>query len=233
MSRTWARGPAERRDERRVDLVAFDVDGTLLQHADGKVIWEILNRAFIGDDRVNGERFRLYQQGRLSYAEWVALDVEGWRRAGATRERILEVVAAELEPVKAAHETLEELQRRGYRLAVISGTLDVGFDLFFSDIKFCAIYLNRITFDTTGRIEAYKATRYDMAGKAVALGEIARRESLSLERCAFVGDHLNDVDVVRAAGLGIAFNPRSAELVEAADVVVRASDLGALLQYLP
>jgi phosphoserine phosphatase len=218
---------------RPVELVAFDVDGTLLQHPDGKVIWQVLNRAFVGDDGVNAERYRHFVQGRLSYPEWVALDIEGWRRAGATRDRILEVVEAELRPVPGARETLLELGRRGYGLAVISGTLDVGFDRFFSDLPFLGVYMNRIHFDQQGRIEGWQATDYDMSGKAEALRELACAQGLPLERCAFVGDHANDVEVTRAAGLGIAFNPRSDALVAVADRVVHAPELSAILPLLP
>ena len=218
---------------RAVDLIAFDVDGTLLEHRDGKVIWEVLNRAFVGDDRINGERYQLFRQGRLSYGDWVTLDIEGWRRAGATRERIHEVVRAELRPVARAHETLQELERRGYILAVISGTLDAGFELFFGDIAFRAVYMNRISFDAAGYIAGCEPTHYDMEGKARALEEIAEQEGLPLERCGFVGDHVNDVDVARAAGVGVAFNPRSEELEKTADHVVRADELSAILPLFP
>jgi len=74
---------------RRFDLVAFDVDGTLVHHAEDKTVWEVLNARFTGSDDQNAVRWRLYEEGKLSYAEWVALDIASWRAAGATRQEIV------------------------------------------------------------------------------------------------------------------------------------------------
>ena len=72
---------------RRFDLVAFDVDGTLVHHPKDKTIWEVLNLRFTGSDDQNAERWEQYKRGTLSYRDWVALDIEGWRAAGATLRR--------------------------------------------------------------------------------------------------------------------------------------------------
>ena len=80
------------RDRRKYDLICFDVDGTLIRHPSDKVIWEILNLRFTGDDSVNRERYRMYLNGEIDYAEWVRLDVGGWIEAGATRDRVVDAV---------------------------------------------------------------------------------------------------------------------------------------------
>ena len=63
---------------RRYDLVAFDVDGTLVHHPEDKTVWEVLNRRFTGSDDQNALRWDLYNRGKLSYAEWVTLDIGSW-----------------------------------------------------------------------------------------------------------------------------------------------------------
>src|SRR5512139_4309809 len=105
--------------QRAYDLICFDVDGTLVRHPTGKVIWEVLNERYIGDHSVNVERHRWFNEGRISYEQWVELDVQGWITAGATRGEIVEMVR-EFEHFDGAHETLQELKRRGARLAIIS-----------------------------------------------------------------------------------------------------------------
>jgi len=70
-----------------IALIAFDVDGTLVDHPQGKVIWELLNARFVGDDSLNHARYHDYKAGRIDYPTWVALDVEGWIAVGATRSR--------------------------------------------------------------------------------------------------------------------------------------------------
>jgi len=72
---------------RRFDLVAFDVDGTLVHHPEDKTVWEVLNRRFTGSDDQNEQRWALYRSGKLSYAEWVALDIGAWQAAGPPARR--------------------------------------------------------------------------------------------------------------------------------------------------
>ena len=216
---------------RRFDLVAFDVDGTLVHHPEDKTVWEVLNQRFTGSDDQNVLRWDLYKRGKLSYAEWVALDIASWRDAGATREAMTGSFG-ELTLVEGARETLRVLKSQGARLAVISGTLDLLLDALFPDHPFDEVYTNRIAFDPDGRISHWHATPFDMDGKGVALRSIALREDIPLARCAFVGDHANDVAAARLAGFSVAFNPKSAELEAAASAVVRSRDLRDILPHL-
>lgn len=216
---------------RRFDLVAFDVDGTLVHHPEDKTVWEVLNFRFTGSDDQNVERWALYNQGKLSYAEWVALDIASWRDAGATRDEILGSLDR-LTLVVGARETLHELKTRGTRLAVISGTLDLLLDSLFPDHPFDEVYANRIVFDLEGHISHWHATPFDMDGKGVALRAIAQREQIPLSRCAFVGDHANDLAAAQQAGFSVAFNPKSAELAAAASAVVVSCDLRDILPHL-
>jgi phosphoserine phosphatase len=216
---------------RRFDLVAFDVDGTLVHHPEDKTVWEVLNHRFTGSEDQNVGRYDLYKQGKISYAEWVALDIGSWRDAGATREAITGSFGA-LTLVEGARETLDTLKAHGARLAVISGTLDVMLDTLFPDHPFDEVYTNHIAFDAEGLIAHWRATPFDMDGKGIALRSIALREDIPLSRCAFVGDHANDLAAARLAGFSIAFNPKDAELEAAASAVVRSRDLRDILPHL-
>lgn len=216
---------------RRFDLVAFDVDGTLVEHPRNKTVWEVLNAAFAGGDDVNRERYAQYRAGRLSYADWVDLDVGSWRAAGATRADLVAALAP-LTLVRGARETLDAIKAHGMRLAVISGTLDLLLETLFPDHPFDEVYTNRIDFAADGSIASWRATPYDMEGKAVALRKIAAREGVPLSRCAFVGDHSNDLSAAKIAGFTVAFNPKSPDLEAIAGGVVRSTDLRDVLPYL-
>lgn len=200
------------------------MDGTLVDHPEGKVIWELLNRRFAGDDRINVSRYLDYKAGRIDYATWVALDVEGWIAGGATRSGILEEVR-KLRPIADAAETLHGLRDRGYRLAVISGTLDVVVDAFFQDHPFEKVFTNRLHFDSGDRLSGWEATPFDMEGKGRALRNLAELYGLPVERCAYVGDNINDVVVAQMAGFSVAFNPKVAELEEVVHTVIRSESL--------
>jgi phosphoserine phosphatase len=212
-------------------LVAFDVDGTLVRHPEGLTVWEVLNRHFAGSATINRERYAMFRAGRLSYAEWVALDIEGWRDAGAHRDDLV-AQFGELSLVPFTREALAALKARGLRLVIISGTLDLMLHTLLPDGPFDEIHANHIGFDDEGRIAHWRATPFDMEGKERLLRAIALREGIPLARCAFVGDSENDVWVARAAGVSIAFNPRSDELERSSTVVVRSDDLRDLLPHL-
>jgi phosphoserine phosphatase len=217
--------------ERRFDLVAFDVDGTLVEHPEGKTVWEVLNRRFTGNEGTNQERLEAYRAGLLTYADWVSLDVEGWRRAGATRAEIASSFAP-LRLVRGARETLDRLKQAGLGLVVISGTLDLLLETLLPGAPFDEIHCNRLHFDPDGKIASWTATPFDMAGKTECLRAIAARRGIPLSRTAFVGDSANDVWIAREAGLTIAFNPKSEEFERLAHVVVRSDDLRAILPHL-
>jgi phosphoserine phosphatase len=70
------------------------------------------------------------------------------------------------------------------------------------------------------------------ACKLNALRSLAGRFSVPPEEVVAVGDGLADVCMLRASGLGVALNPKDAEVAEAADVVIYGDfyDLAAALR---
>ncbi|MCU1688454.1 MAG: phosphoserine phosphatase, partial [Jatrophihabitantaceae bacterium] len=50
----------------------------------------------------------------------------------------------------------------------------------------------------------------DRAGKATALAHFAAQFGIPLEQTVAIGDGANDIDMIEAAGLGIAFNAKAA-----------------------
>ena len=213
---------------RKFDLISFDVDGTLVEHPSGKVIWELLNLKYVGSEAVNQDRYKDYLAGRLTYDQWVEADVSGWMQKDATREEILEVVR-EFRPNPGAVETVLELKSRGYILSVVSGTIDIVVDTLFADLPFEDVFTNRIFFDEQGKLTRWQATPFDIFGKPVALKELARKYDTSVDRIAFIGDGENDVPLLDVAGYFVAFNPRSAELERRADRVIKNRSMTALL----
>jgi phosphoserine phosphatase len=66
------------------------------------------------------------------------------------------------------------------------------------------------------------------AAKLEALIEIANRLGVAADAALAVGDGANDISMVEAAGLGVAYHAKPA-LEDKADAVIRYSDLTALL----
>ena len=80
----------------------------------------------------------------------------------------------------------------------------------------------------TGRV---KGQVVDRAMKATMLREFAQREGLPLSRTVAVGDGANDLDMLAAAGLGVAFNAKPA-VRASADTSLNLPYLDAVLYLL-
>lgn len=213
-----------------IALICFDVDGTLV--GDTVYIWETMHRAF-GCDQTRRQQARDdFFAGRISYDDWFAHDIALLRERGADRTGIAKVIDR-LTPAPGARETLEVLRARGYRLAVISGSLSCVVERFFDLAVFDHLLINRFHFDASGQLIGGEATPYDVDRKADGLRELARREGIQASQCAFVGDNRNDLTAMAAAGLAIAVHPKHPDVIAAADLCMEGEDLRALLQHFP
>jgi len=72
----------------------------------------------------------------------------------------------------------------------------------------------------------------DAAGKAAALREWAAAHGVPLSRTIAIGDGANDLQMMAAAGLGLAFNAKPAVRAQA-DLVIEAVDLRKVIPLLP
>ncbi|MCB9555398.1 MAG: HAD family phosphatase [Deltaproteobacteria bacterium] len=216
---------------RRYDLVVFDVDGTLVGSRDGRVVWRLINDRFLGDQEIDDQRWQAFLQGELLYEDWVRLDVEGWQSAGLSRERISSAIAADLYPMPGAKETIATLSDAGYRVAVISGTLNLTLEVLLPDCRFDAVFTNHVEFDDQGKISGWRATPYDMAGKADGLHRVCEELAVPVERAVFVGDNVNDIEIMKVAGFAIAYEPKAPSVADVADVVIEG-DLRQLIELI-
>lgn len=213
-----------------IRLIAFDVDGTLVEATIH--IWQNLHQYFGSDQKRREAAKQAHFAGELSYQAWFEHDIILLQEAGADQTGILHCLE-QLQPVIGAQETLRELAHRGYKLAVISGSLDMVLQRFFPNLPFAHVLINHFDFDANGKLIGGVHTPFDIEGKAAGLRELARREALQLAQCAFVGDDLNDLQALELAGFSVAVQAKNNKVEQAADVTMPGRDLRALLDYFP
>ena len=201
-------------------LVVFDVDSTLVQ---GEVIEKLAARA--GREAEVREVTAAAMRGELDFTESL-------RRRVATLdglpESVLDDVAGELELMPGARTTIRTLKRLGFQCGVVSGgftrvieglATELGLDFV------AANELESVDGRLTGRVIGEVV---DRAGKAAALRRFASQTGIPLAQCVAVGDGANDIDMLTAAGLGVAFNAKPA-LREVADTALSHPFLDAVL----
>ena len=212
-----------------IKLVCFDLDGTIIENIE--YIWQVLHDHFQVDPVRRDKAKDDFFSGRITYDEWAYHDVNMWKEKGATKEEILKALS-HMKMVKGARETLLELKKRGIKLAVISGSINIALEAVLPDYEeiFDEIYLTKLVFDEKGNLQSCIPTKYDYEHKATALREMAEKEGIDIKDTMFIGDHDNDVEIAKTAGVAVAFNSKSDELIEVSDVVT--NDLKEILEYL-
>ena len=201
-------------------LVVFDVDSTLIQ---GEVI-EMLG-AHAGVEPEVRQITEAAMRGELNFSE--SLDQRVSLLEGLPAS-VLDDVAATLELTPGARTTIRTLKRMGFRCGVVSG----GFSQVIAklvdelDLDFAvANELEIVDGKLTGRVVGEVV---DRAGKAKALRRFAEEYDIPLAQCVAVGDGANDIDMLSAAGMGVAFNAKPA-LREVADTALSHPYLDAVL----
>ena len=192
-------------------LVCFDCDSTLIT---GEVI-EML-AAHAGREAEVAEVTERAMRGELDFEESLRERVKALAGLDAS---VVQDVADAIELTPGARTTLRTLNRMGYRTAVVSG----GFIQVLEDLAE-ELELDYVRANTLEIVEGKLTGRVigpvvDRAAKANFLAEFAADSGLTMAQTVAVGDGANDIDMISAAGLGVAFNAKPA-LREIADTAV-------------
>jgi len=204
-------------------LVVMDADSTLLQD---EVIDLLAEEC--GCAAEVSEITELAMSGAIDFAE--ALRRRVALLAGLPAS-VLDDVRSRLRLTPGARTLLRTLQRLGYVPAVVSGGFVEVLAPLMAELKVEYLAANRLEIadeKLTGRLVG---DIVDRAGKASALRRFAEEVGVPLEQTVAVGDGANDIDMLSAAGLGIAFNAKPV-VQEHADTRLTVPYLDAVLYFL-
>jgi phosphoserine phosphatase len=201
-------------------LIVLDVDSTLLQ---GEVI-DLLARRAGCQERV-AELTAAAMAGQLDFSE--ALLGRLALLAGLPAAE-LDALAAELVLTPGARTLVRTLRRLGYVTAVVSGGFTQVIEPIAAELGIDYVAANRLEVvdgRLTGRLVGPVV---DRAGKAAALRRFAALAGVPMSQTVAVGDGANDLDMLEAAGLGIAFNAKPI-VRRVADAAINVPYLDAIL----
>ena len=183
-----------------IKLAVFDMDSTLIQC---EVIDELAKHAGVGDRVVDITERAM--RGELDFNESFT---ERLGLLNGLDARVAQKVAASLPFSEGAHELMLTLRARGVRTVVLSG----GFDVFANSVitalkmdEYMANTLEIVDDKLTGRVVPPIVNADEKRARLVA---IAKSMSIDLSQTMAVGDGANDLKMLQAAGIGIAFRAK-------------------------
>ena len=193
-------------------LVVLDVDSTLIT---GEVVEMLAARA--GSLELVTRITERAMRGEIDFA--ASLHERVATLAGLPVSVFADVLD-EVELSPGAAELIADLASRGWPVGLVSGGFVEVVEPLAARLGITLTHANRLEARDgmlTGRVSGDVV---DRAAKAVTLRDYAARVGLPLSRTIAIGDGANDLDMVTAAGFGIAFNAKPL-LCAAADAVVR------------
>jgi phosphoserine phosphatase len=204
-------------------LIVMDVDSTLVQ---GEVIEMLADHAGVLDQVAKITEAAM--SGELDFAESLRARV---RLLAGLDASVLDRVRRSVTLTPGARTLVRTLRRLDYQCAIVSG----GFTQITDDLASrlgidyaAANTLEIVDGQLTGELVG---PVLDRAGKAAALRQFAAAAGVPLSQTVAVGDGANDLDMIAAAGLGIAFNAKPV-VRHAADTAVSVPYLDAVLYLL-
>ncbi len=181
-------------------LIVFDVDSTLIT---GEVI-EIL--ADHTGRRAEVEKItELAMRGELDFAQSLHQRVAMLAGLDAA---VLDEVGRSLQLTPGARTTIRTLKRLGFRCGIVSGGFTQVAAHLVKELSLDFVAANTLEIvdgRLTGRVIGEVV---DRQGKARALARFAMESGVAMNQTVAVGDGANDIDMLSAAGLGIAFNAK-------------------------
>lgn len=204
-------------------LICFDMDSTLIET---EVIDELAERAGVGAEvkSITERAMRGEIDFSESFRERVAL-LKG------LDESVMKDIAENLPITEGVERLMYVLKKYGYKIAILSG----GFTYFGNYLKekfgIDYVYANRLEIvdgKLTGR---YLGDIVDGKRKAELLQLLAQVENVDIAQTIAVGDGANDLPMLSAAGLGIAFHAKP-KVKETARQAINTIGLDGVLYFL-
>jgi len=146
-------------------------------------------------------------------------------------ESVIGEVQKEISLTDGAQELVATLHDRGHSVSLVSGG--------FLDIIEPMIKAMSIKYYKANKLEIVAGVLtggligpiIDRAAKGEALNEFASASGVSIENTVAIGDGANDLDMIAAAGLSIAFNAKPI-VVEAADLAINEPSLRSVISLI-
>jgi phosphoserine phosphatase len=181
-------------------LVVMDVDSTLIQ---GEVIEMLAAYAGLGEEMAHATAAAM--RGELDFESSLRGRVAMLKGLDAA---VLDEVRRSVAYTPGARTMIRTLKRLGYRFALVSGGFRPIIQPLADELGIDYVAANELELRDGKLTGELVGPIVDRAGKAEALRRFADKAGIPLRNTIAIGDGANDLDMLAAAGLGVAFNAK-------------------------
>ncbi len=204
-------------------LIQLDVDSTLIEQ---EVIDLLAAKA--GKGHLVQEITESAMRGELDFEQSLRARVLLLK---GLPESVIKEVQGEITLTPGAKTLVQTLHRLGHVVTVVSGGFTDVISPLMNELQITSFRANKLGIENGELTGEVVGLIIDRAAKAQALHDFAAEESIDISQTVAIGDGANDLDMIAAAGLGIAFNAKPA-VKAAADSSVSAPYLDSVLYLL-
>ena len=201
-------------------LVVMDVDSTVIEQ---EVIELLAVHAGVENDVRNITDAAM--RGELDFEASLRARVALLRGVPVSA---FDEVSAMVRLTRGARELCDALHADGHHVALVSGGFDVVVERIAHDLGVRYFRANRLETNNGLLTGELIGDIIDRSTKAVLLKTYAKDLGVSMSHTIAVGDGANDIDMVEAAAIGVAFAAKPA-LQAVADVIIEERDLRRVL----
>jgi phosphoserine phosphatase len=205
-----------------IKLVVFDLDNVII---DGEAIDEIGKLVNVQDKIAQITEKAM--NGDLDFETSIKERAE--LLTGVSVEDIKKL-AENIKLMKGTKETIKSLKDEEYLIAIISGSFDLIANPIKEELNIDFLFTNTLIEDD-GKLTGEVTGPLVQDSKADVLRKLIEENDILLNECVAIGDGANDISMLEASGLSIAFNAKPS-VKEIADVVIEDKDLTEVLEVI-
>jgi phosphoserine phosphatase len=201
-------------------LVLLDMDSTLIEQEVIDLLAE-----YSGKSQIISDITAKAMSGELDFKQALRARVE---LLAGLDESVIDQVRQKVTLTKGAQQLITELHNLGHKVGVVSGGFIDVIEPILKDLEIDFYKANKLEI-CDGKLTGNVVGKViDGSEKLAVLREFASKEGINIQQTVAIGDGANDLEMIQAAGLGIAFNAKP-KVAQSADTTLNIKDLSAVL----
>ena len=204
-------------------LVQFDVDSTFIQQ---EAIELLAAKAGVLDEvsRITESAMR----GEIDFEQSLRARVALFK---GLDQSVISEVQAEITMTDGARELVSTLHSKGHSVSLVSGGFIDIIEPMIKELSIPYFKANKLEITNAVLTGGLVGPIIDRAAKGSALIEFASMSGVDLIHTVAIGDGANDLDMMAAAGLSIAFNAKPI-VIDAADLSITEPSLRSVIDLI-